>query len=59
MTQGTNTQVRRDGMLAGRDRVLLEDALYQRFVSGNAGGRNHLRYLRKKYAWRFAVVEQR
>jgi lipopolysaccharide/colanic/teichoic acid biosynthesis glycosyltransferase len=37
-----------------RDRVLLEEALYQRFASGGMGGR-HLRYLRKKYAWRFTV----
>jgi len=38
----------------GRERVLLEEALYQRFASGAAGGRR-LRYLRKKIAWRFTV----
>ena len=53
--QDNDTQTRPDGLLTGRDRVILEDALYQRFVSSSAGGRRHLRYLRKKYAWRFTV----
>jgi lipopolysaccharide/colanic/teichoic acid biosynthesis glycosyltransferase len=55
MMQKTNTPLRREEALTGRDRVMLEDALYQRFVGGNSGGRLHFRYLRKKYAWRFAV----
>lgn len=43
------------GTLTGRERVLLEDALYQRFVAGGAGGRQTFRYLRKKAAWQFTV----
>ena len=46
---------RRDGTLTGCERVQLEDALYQRFLTGGSGGRRTLRYLRKKYAWRLTV----
>lgn len=55
MNPETNAQERQDGVLTGPDRLLLEDALYQRFASGSVGGRRQFRYLRKKYAWRFAV----
>ena len=55
LMQEKDAQERPAHMLTGRDRVVLEDALYQRFVGDSAGGRRHLRYLRKKYAWRFTV----
>lgn len=60
MKRDETTQVREgcdrwDGTLSGRERVLLEDTLYQRFLAGGAGGKLHLRYLRKKYAWRATV----